>query len=127
MSTIIHEDDQLKVSVFYGGDERGPCLQITMQECYDDTLLGAAQVDLAGAIQLYNTLGDWIKGECERRQKLLREEIRNMKDMEKTIFHEVAHLNSSLIGNNTLAAEYILKFAPAVPRRLAREVSDDNQ
>lgn len=121
MSTIIHENDQFKVNVFYGGDERGPYLQITMQECHDDTLLGAAQVDLAGAIQLYNTLGDWIKGECERRQKLLREEIRDLRDIEKTIFHEVAHLNSSLVGNNTLAAEFILKFAPAVPSRLVRE------
>ena len=94
MSSIIHENDQFKVNVFYGGDERGPCLPVTMQECHDQTLLGATQVDLAGAIQLYNTLGGWIKGECERRQKLLREEIRSMKDMEKTIFHEVAHLDS---------------------------------
>lgn len=121
MSTIIHENDQFKVNVFYGGDERGPCLQITMQECRDQTLLGAVQVDLAGAILLYNTLGGWIKSECERRQKLLREEIRDLRDIEKTVFHEVAHLNSSLIGNNTLAAESILKFAPAVPSRLAQE------
>lgn len=120
MSSIIHENGQFKVNVFYGGDERGPCLQITMKGCRDQTLLGAAQVDLAGAIQLYNTLGDWIKGECERRQKLLREEIRDLRDIEKTVFHEVANLKSSLIGNNTLAAEYILKFAPAAPSRLAR-------
>lgn len=120
MATRIYEGNNITITQYWGGDDRGQCLQIMMQDsehAFKENLIGATQLDLGDAIELYNELGAWIKDECQRRQKILRDEIKDMKELEKTVFHEVAHLSSQLLDHRPLAAELILKFTPASKRK----------
>lgn len=115
MSVQLFIGNSFEVLEYYGGDILGPCLQITMQDgqhVETQQLMGAIQLDLENSIDLYNQLGKWIKRECIRRHDLLREEVANTKELEKTVFSEIAALDRTLIENEPIVAPYILRFAP---------------
>lgn len=116
MSTEIYSTDNFSLTNYWGGVDKGNCLQITMKDfgrSASQNLTGAVQLDLSDAAELYNQLGEWIKGECIRRQELLREEIEGKRELQKTIFSEIANLDDALIGNNNkLAVGLIDKFTP---------------
>lgn len=116
MSNEIHQSDNLVLTSYWGGVNDGCRLQITMKNgvhAEKENLTGAIQIGLADAIDLYNQLGQWIKQECERRQGLLKEEIKDKQMFEKSIFKEISDIDSALIFNQPLVAKYILKLAPA--------------
>lgn len=115
MSTEIHQSDSLVLTNYWGGIKDGHRLQITMKDgvhAEKENLIGAVQVGLIDAIDLYNHLGKWILQECKRRQAILKEEIKDKREFEKTIFKEIVNIDSALIFNQPLVAEFIAKFAP---------------
>ena len=108
---------------FWGGNERGVCLQITASAPLkvQDTILeqlqeeGFIQLTMEEAAALCNNLGSFIKREATRRQELLRKEIARLNITEKTVFHEVANLSMDLIVGPELAIQMISQFCPKAP------------
>ena len=111
------------VKEFWGGDERGVCLQVTasdplrVRETIGDQLQeeGFIQVTMEDAAALCNDLGGFIKREATRRQSLLKAEIERAKIAEKTVFHEVASLPSDLMAGPTLSVMMVSQFCPKTP------------
>lgn len=116
MSKEVFSNDDFSIDEYWGGKEKGFCLQMTMIDgkyAVDENLIGAVQVDIKNAIQLYNELGAWIQGECIRRQQILRKQIEDKKEFEKTVFREIADLGKELMYNKPISADFILQFTPA--------------
>lgn len=109
---------------FWGGDSRGVCLQVmsslpmVIRDSVEEQVQeeGFIQVTLEEAAALYNTLGVFIANEAKRRQVLLQEEIARLKLNERTVFHEVAELDRSLIAGPTVTVTLISNLCPKAPR-----------
>jgi hypothetical protein len=105
---------------FWGGDERGVCLQITastplrIRDSIGEQLQeeGFIHLTMEEASALCNVLGAFVKREAVRRQDLLRKEIERAKIAEKTVFHEVAGLPSDLMAGPELAVLMVSRFCP---------------
>lgn len=101
------------VKEFWGGDDRGVCLQITSIEAVDGE--GFVQLTMEEAAALCNDLGAFIKREAMRRQKLLREQLAQMKLNERTVFNEVSELPDELMAGPELAVMMVSRFCPKTP------------
>ena len=122
---------------FWGGDNRGVCLQVTassplrVRETIGDQLQeeGFIQLTMEEAAALCNVLGGFIKREAKRRQALLKDEIAKAKIAEKTVFHEVAELPSDLMAGPELAVLMVSRFCPKTPNPavLARSTIGGNK
>jgi len=105
---------------FWGGDDRGVCLQVTasaplrVREAIGNQLQeeGFIQLTMEEAAALCNNLGGFIQREATRRQALLTAEIERAKITEKTVFHEVASLPSDLMAGPELAVAMVSRFCP---------------
>ena len=108
---------------FWGGDDRGVCLQITaagafrVRKTIADQLQeeGFIQLTMEEAAALCNDIGGFVKREATRRQALLKAEIERAKIAEKTVFHEVASLPSDLMAGPELAVLMVSRFCPKTP------------
>ena len=95
MSTTYQGESPFVLTQFWGGDERGGCLQVTMpcsQYAFDQNLIGAVQLDLKDAALLVADIQKWMVQEAKRRQKILREDIKDLEIFDRTIFREIAEL-----------------------------------
>jgi len=105
---------------FWGGDDRGVCLQVTanaplrVRESVGDQMQeeGFVQLTMEEAAALCNALGGFVKREAVRRQALLRAEIERGKIAEKTVFHEVASLPTDLMAWPELAVLMVSRLCP---------------
>lgn len=108
---------------FWGGDDRGVCLQVTASGPLRVRETAGKQIQEEGFIQLTmeeaaalcNDLGGFVKREAMRRQALLKAEVEQAKIAEKTVFHEVASLPSDLMGVAELAVTMVSRFCPKTP------------
>ena len=98
---------------FWGGDERGVCLQITAATAVDDE--GFVQMTMEEAAALCSDLGAFIKREATRRQRLLRDQLEQLKRDERTVFNEVAELPDELMAGPELAVMMVSRFCPKTP------------
>lgn len=90
---------------FWGGDARGACLQVTGAEGY-------VQFTMEEAAALAEVLGAFIRGEAQRRQQLLREELDALRMAERTVWQEVAELPGELFEVPRVAVDLVSKFCP---------------
>jgi hypothetical protein len=104
---------------FWGGSDKGVCLQVTAKELkIADT--ATAQIQEAGFVKLtmeesaalVNSLLSFIKKEARRRQGLLKKEITNLKITEKTVFTEISDLNMKSFEVGEVAVGLVSKFCP---------------
>lgn len=108
---------------FWGGDDRGVCLQVTASGPLRVRETAGKQIQEEGFIQLTmeeaaalcSDLGGFVKREAMRRQSLLKAEIAKAKIAEKTVFHEVAELPSNLMAGPELAVLMVSRFCPKTP------------
>ena len=77
---------------FFGGKDKGVCLQITAVEP-GEPATGYLQLDLVEAAELAYQLGKYCEREAKRRQAILKEQIVEMKELEKTVFAEIRDLD----------------------------------
>ena len=88
-------DSELKhhlLKEFFGGVDKGVCLQITAVEP-DEPATGYLQLDLTEAAELAYQLAQYCEREVKRRQTLLKEQIAGLKELEKTVYREVADMD----------------------------------
>ena len=108
---------------FWGGDDRGNCLQITassplrIHESVGDQLQeeGFVQLTMEEAAELCSTLGEFITEEAKRRQALLRDELEHMKLAERTVFHETAEFTDDFMDVPKIVVAMVSRFCPIVP------------
>jgi len=98
---------------FWGGSERGICAQITDQRP-DSENHGYIQLTMTEAAALAEALGAFVRTEALRRQGLLKDEIERLKNIEKTVFNEVAELPQEFFGFGLMSVKMIDKFCPIV-------------
>jgi hypothetical protein len=124
MSTEIETNmkDHTVVS-FWGGDDRGVCVQVTVAKMSICDSVGE-QIQQEGFIRLTmeeaaalcKALGEFIREEAVRRQGLLRAELQTLKLAEKTVFGEVRDLAPSLMEVPLFAVDMVSKFCPKVAK-----------
>jgi len=108
------------VKQFWGGDERGVCLQITasaplliretvVEQMQEESFI---QLTMEEAAALCNDLGKFVKREAKRRQKLLQKQIEKAQIEERTVFHEVAGLPDDLMAGPEIAVLMVSTYCP---------------
>lgn len=110
---------------FWGGNERGVCVQVTAAEIkVADTVSDQIQnegyitLTMLEAATLANELASFVAREALRRQSILSENIKSMRELEKTIFSEVAALGPELFEPAApLAVSLVDKFCPITNER----------
>lgn len=106
MSTDIKlESEGISMVQFWGGGERGFCVQLTIGYEY-------VQVGLKEAAEIAYELSKYVKEESIRRQKLLRQQIADLKNAEKNVFNEIAEMNLSEYEVNKIVTTYVSAFCP---------------
>jgi hypothetical protein len=108
---------------FWGGDNRGVCLQITANpiKIAEDVLHQLQnplfiQLTMEEGAALLDSLSEFVKEEALRRQALLKEEIADLKVFERTIFKEIADLQPNFYEVYKLKIDYVSKFCPKVKK-----------
>jgi hypothetical protein len=103
------------IKEFWGGDERGVCLQITASSAWqtigDE---GYIQVTMEEAAELCNDLARFVKRDAIRRQGLLRESIKQAQICERTVFTEIAELPDEFLGVKDMVVSMVSRFCPKV-------------
>lgn len=133
MSTEIKTDMKShSITSYWGGDHLGMMVQITSMEPFKYDTKEAAkyvsgqegfiQLNLAEATALCNSLNYFIVEECARRKALLQDELENLHEIKKTVFNEVAALNSDWFKVSTLSTMFVDKFCPIVRRNKPEEL-----
>jgi len=110
------------INEFWGGNERGKCVQVTkggfaeIGEHIEEQLQkeGYIQLTMEDAAALCNELGPFIKREAVRRQGLLKSQIEAHKEIEKTVFNEVAALPENIMAAPGMVVNLVSKFCPKV-------------
>jgi hypothetical protein len=99
---------------YWGGNKKGVCLQITSNKPITGDIQQETFITLTmeEAVSLCNDLSKFIKEEALRRQALLKEQLINLKELDKTIFREVADLPEDLFTTQEISVTLISKFAP---------------
>jgi hypothetical protein len=95
---------------FWGGDERGMCVQVSKNDASAAYLV----ITLAEATALVNTLMPFIKEEAQRRQGLLREWLADLKSAERSVFHEIGELSPEFFETVKTSVALVDKFCPKV-------------
>ena len=96
---------------FWGGNERGICVQVTPLVPVDRDN-GYIQLDLAEAAELAYQLSQYCLREAQRRQDLLKEQVKELVDLQKTVFQEVSEIRLADYETQKTAVDLISKFAP---------------
>ena len=103
---------------FWGGDDKGVCLQITastpMKLNSPFAEEGFTQLTMEEAAVLHTDLTLFIKREAERRMTLLKEVLDDMQLIEKTVFHEVLELSSDMGLGKDLCINMVSSLCPKV-------------
>jgi hypothetical protein len=102
---------------FWGGDNRGVCVQITASaplQVYD-TVEGWIQLTMEEAAALCSDLSAFVKREAKRRQQLLRSQLDQLKIAQKTVLHEVVELPENMMADPDLAVLMVSKLCPKTP------------
>jgi len=108
MSTELKtEMKEHQACLFWGGVDKGMMAQIT--RLTDGKHLTFTLVE---ATELVNTLAGFITDECKRRQSCLKQQIADFKEMEKTVFEEIATLPDELFSIQTISVQMVDKFCP---------------
>ena len=107
------------ITQFWGGNKRGSCLQITSEISNISTNVpdqlqqeGFIQLTMEDAVDLCNSLFFFIKEEALRRQKLLKEELKEWELKERTVFQEIGDLREELLHFPELTIRAISNFCP---------------
>jgi len=107
------------INQFWGGNKRGNCLQITSTKsniCANiaDQIQeeGFILLSMEDAVDLCNSLFFFIKEEALRRQKLLKEELKELKLKERTVFQEIVDLREELLRFPELTIRAISNYCP---------------
>lgn len=116
METKMKDHD---ITQFPGGSDRGVCVQISSSKdirvC--ETLLeqiqeeGFIQLTMEEASALQNDLCRFVKEEASRRIELLRKQIGDLKEIEKTVFKEILALPVDDMGQD-LIVDMVSRFCP---------------
>ena len=107
-------------TMFWGGEDKGMCLQITANSPIKirDTVINQLQEEgfihttMEEAAKLLKTLNEFIYTEAIRRQNLLKEQIRNLQDIEKTVFNEIANLPTEYFKGPDIAIDFVSMYCP---------------
>ena len=104
---------------FWGGDDKGFCLQVTASEMdVRDTVAkqlqeeGFIQLTMEEANALRNALGVFISEEAKRRQALLRRDLERLKLVEKSVFNEIATLPDELFDTLEMSTSLVATCCP---------------
>ena len=95
---------------FWGGDDRGVCIQVTSLTAVDGE--GFVALTMEEASSLCADLSKFIKREATRRQALLREQLNELKIAERTVFHEVIELSDDHMAVAEIAIGMVSAFCP---------------
>lgn len=99
---------------FWGGDKRGICLQVTCRSASTPDSEGYIQLTMAEAAILAKQLADFALREAERRQGLLREQIKSLQDLERTVFGEVSAIRMADYATQELSVALVDVYCPKV-------------
>lgn len=106
MSTDIElESESIYMVQFWGGNEKGSCIQLTSENGY-------IQMGLKEAAEIAYELSKYVREESIRRQKLLKQQIADLKNTEKNVFNEIAEMNLSEYEVNKIVTTYVGAFCP---------------
>ena len=109
-------DSELKhhlLKEFFGGVDKGVCLQITAVEP-DEPATGYLQLDLTEAAELSYQLAQYCEREAKRRQALLKAQIAEMKELEKRVYREVADMDIGQFEVSRLMVSMVNSLTPKV-------------
>ena len=98
---------------FFGGVDKGICLQVTTITP-DNPQNGYIQLDLTEAAELAYQLGQYCEREAKRRQTLLKEQIAGLKELEKTVYREVADMDIGQFEVTKLMVGMVNSLTPKV-------------
>ncbi len=107
-------DSELKhhlLKEFFGGKDKGVCLQITAVEP-GEPATGYLQLDLVEAAELAYQLAMYCEREAKRRQALLKEQIAGLKELEKTVFAEIRDLDIGQFEVSRLMVSMVNSLTP---------------
>ena len=97
---------------FWGGSDRGKCIQVTSISGQEDA--GHIQLTMVEAATLAKDLSDFVLREAVRRQGLLKEKIKGMKEAEHTVFREICDLKLSDFITQELVVSLVDSVCPTV-------------
>lgn len=106
MSTELLNIGQCSVTKFYGGHNHGVVIQIT--PLVDEFVT----LNLSDAVKLRNVLSHYVYEEAVRRRDLLSEQIQELKNIDKTIFSDIAKLDTVMLQVPDISVQLIDKFCP---------------
>ena len=100
MSTIFSTTNRHSFTSFYGGDEKGRCLQITTLSPLrpSDEGEGYLQLTLTEAAEVAYQIMRWVQKETARRRELLSEELEKLKLVDSRIFKEIRSFDDSVLA-----------------------------
>lgn len=110
---IDKELENFTLTRFWGGDNRGACIQITGKD-------GHVQLTMEDSAFLAKHLVDFIKDECRRRQDLLKDRIRSLKIDEKTVFNEISELSLDYLGAGKFVVDAVSQYCPKAKERTGK-------
>ena len=96
---------------FFGGTDRGVCLQVTGVELIEGNA-PFIQLDITEAAELAYRLAKYCEREAKRRQALLNEQIAEMKELEKTVFAEIRDLDIGKYEVSRLMVSMVNSLTP---------------
>ncbi len=112
MSTEIETKLQRHSLVSYwGGNDKGMCLQVTTEHP-DDVGIGAIQLTMGEAAVLASDLIEFVLKEAKRRQTLLKEQIAEIKQLEKSVFHDICKIQMQDFETPALVVKLIEAYCP---------------
>lgn len=99
---------------FWGGDSRGVCVQITCNDPItgEPDQEGYVQLTMEDASELLCHLSRFVKKEAMRRQLILKDQLKLLKETERTVFHEIANLSPELFDVPNNCVMFVSKFCP---------------
>lgn len=120
MSTEIGITKNNSFTSFWGGNENGKMVQVTGKDGY-------VEFTMLEAVDAVNILVDFIKEEATRRQELLKKEVEKHKEMEKTIFKEIADFDDSLFALTTkkIALDWVNTYCPQIGDNHITELKEE--
>ena len=96
---------------YWGGNDNGMCLQVT-SKYIDDVGIGAIQLTMVEAAVLASDLIEFVLKEAKRRQDLLREQMAQIKQIEKSVFHEICEIQLHDFDTPELVVKLIEAHCP---------------
>ena len=109
-------DSELKhhlLKEFFGGVDQGVCLQVTAVEP-GEPATDYLQLNLTEAAELAYQLAQYCEREAKRRQALLKEQIAGLKELEKTVYREVADMDIGQFEVTKLMVGMVNSLTPKV-------------